>query len=130
MDTNLIENLNKAGKISFNSFKSLFDIHADIVEQLAEQQLALFNLGAEYSSRQLKSASQSNDYKDFLTSQSDVTAEVINKAQGILRNSVDILSESRDEMENWYDSSVKETEKFIKDISKPVKTVKTVKKAA
>lgn len=128
MSTQLIDQFNKAGKTSFTSARALYDINAGMVEQLAEQQLAWLNLGLEFTTRQVKSTEDAKGYKEYLSSQGEIITDTFNKAQGITRNTVDIINESKDELTAWFDNGVKEAEKGIKEASKSVTS--PVKKSA
>ena len=118
MNNAIYENLSKVSKSSYDAAKELFEINANIAEQLIEQQLAIFNLGVEYTSRQLALAGQAKGYKEVVSSQTEITSDIIGKAQGIARNSADIISESKDEVNVWFEKGVKEAEKCIQEVAK------------
>ena len=120
MSNEIYDNVNKAVKSSYDSVKELYNIQNNIAEQVFEQQLAVFNLGVEYASRQLKLASEAKGYKELVNGQTEIVSEFGTKAQGIARNTVDILNESRDEISTWYEKGVKEAEKGVKEASKVV----------
>ena len=114
------ENMSKIGKSAYDSAKELYGINTNIAEQVIEQQLALFNLGVEYTTRQLGLAGQAKGYKELVSGQTDITSDVISKAQGIARNSADIITESRDEVNVWFEKGLKEAEKNIQEVAKVV----------
>lgn len=119
--TNMIyENMSKIGKSAYDSAKELYGINVNIAEQVIEQQLALFNLGVEYTTRQLGLVGQVKGYKDLVSGQTEITSDVISKAQGIARNSADIITESRDEVNVWFEKGLKEAEKNIQEVAKVV----------
>ena len=114
------ENMNKIGKSAYDSAKELYGINVNIAEQVIEQQLAMFNLGVEYTTRQLGLAGQVKGYKDLVSGQTEISSDVISKAQGIARNSADIITESRDEVNVWLEKGLKEAEKNIQEVAKVV----------
>lgn len=120
----MLENINKVGKSSYEIIKGLYEINTNIVEQLFEQQLALVGLSTECATRQLKLASEAKGYKEVITGQSEIAADISSKAQGIARNTIDIINESKDEMNVWFEKSVKEAEKNIKEAAKVVPLTK------
>lgn len=119
--TNIVyENMSKIGKSAYDSAKELYGINVNIAEQVIEQQLALFNLGVEFTTRQLGLVGQVKGYKDLVSGQTEITSEVISKAQGIARNSADIITESRDEVNVWFEKGLKEVEKNMQEVAKVV----------
>ena len=120
MNTAIYENLNKLGKGSYESMKSLYMMQNKSVEQMIEQQMALMSLGVEFITRQMQLASEAKGYKEMLNGQTEVTMEVSNKIQGIARNTLDIVNEYRDELNAWCENCVKEAEQGIKEAAKVV----------
>lgn len=120
MNTAIYENLNKLGKGSYESMKSLYMMQNKSVEQMIEQQMALMSLGVEFITRQMQLASEAKGYKEMLNGQTEVTMEVSNKIQGIARNTLDIVNEYRDELNTWCENCVKEAEQGIKEAAKVV----------
>jgi phasin family protein len=118
MENTIFENINKVGKSSYETVKGLYNINTNIVEQLVEQQLALFSLGNEYTARQLELAGEAKGYKEVINGQTEIAADISSKVQGIARNTIDILSESKDEVNAWFEKGVKEAEKGIKEVAK------------
>ncbi len=118
MENAIFENINKVGKSSYETVKGLYDINTNIVEQLIEQQFALFSLGNEYTARQLKLASETKGYKEVINGQTEIAADISSKVQGIARNTIDILSESKDDVNAWFEKGVEEAEKGIKEVAK------------
>jgi hypothetical protein len=120
MNTAIYENLNKLGKGSYENMKGLYVMQTKTAEQLIEQQMALMSLSVEFFTRQMKLASEAKGYKEVLSGQTDITTEISSKVQGIARNTLDIVNESRDELNAWFENCVKETEKGIKEAAKTV----------
>lgn len=118
MNTAIYENINKIGKGSYESMKSLYTMQTKSVEQLIEQQMALMSVGVEFFTRQMKLASEAKGYKEMLSGQTEITTEVSSKVQGIARNTLDIINESREELNAWFENCIKETEKGIKEAAK------------
>ena len=120
MNTAIYENLNKFGKGSYESMKSLYMLQTKSAEQMIEQQMALLSLGVEFITRQMQLASEAKGYKEMLSGQTEITMDISNKIQGIARNTLDIVNESRDELNVWCESCVKEAEQGIKEVVKIV----------
>jgi phasin family protein len=117
MNNTIFENLNEVGKTSYESIKELYAINTNIARQLVEQQLALVNLGVDCANRQLKLAGEASGYKEVINGQSEIASDVSSKTLGIARNTVDILTESKEEVNTWFENGMKEAAKvtpFIK----------------
>jgi phasin family protein len=124
MNTANYDQINKLGMSTYDTLKQLYTINTNTVEQLIEQQFALAALGVEYVTSQMKLAGTAKGYKDIISAQTDIAGEISSKMQGIARNTLDIMTESKDEISTWFEKSVKEAEKGIKEVTKVVPAVK------
>jgi phasin family protein len=124
MNTVNFDQFNKLGLSTYETLKQLYTINTNTVEQLIEQQLALAALGVEYVTSQMKLASTAKGYKEVINAQTDITGDISSKMQGIARNTLDIMNESRDEISAWFEKSAKEAEKSIKEVAKVVPMTK------
>jgi len=113
MNTAIYENVNKVCKSSYEAIKELYTINTNLVEQLAEQQLALVTLGVEYGTRQMKLAGEAKGYKEIISGQTEITTDISGKVQGIARNTMDILNESKNELGTWVEKGMKEVAKAV-----------------
>jgi phasin family protein len=124
MNTVNFDQFNKLGMSTYETLKQLYTINTNTVEQLVEQQLALASLGVEYATSQMKLAGTAKGYKEVMSAQTDMAGDISSKMQGIARNTLDIMNESRDEISAWFEKSVKEAEKSIKEAAKVVPITK------
>jgi phasin family protein len=124
MNTAMYENMNTLGKSAYAAFKEICTVNTNVAEQVFEQQLALTSLSFDYFISQLQLASSARGYKEVINGQTDIVADVSSKMQGIARNTLDIINESRDDVTTWFEKNVKEAEKGIKEVAKvmPVTT--------
>ena len=120
MKTTDFESMNKLGKSAYEAIKGLYAVNSNIAEQVFEQQLALTSLGVDYYISQLQLASSAKGYKEMINGQTDIVADFSSKVQGIARNTLDIINESRDEVNTWFEKNVKEAEKGLKEVTKVV----------
>ena len=131
MNTAVYQNMNKLGKTTYEAIKELYAVNTNIAEQVFEQQLALTSLGVDYFISQLQLASTARGYKEIINGQTDIVADISNKVQGIARNTLDIINESRDEVNSWFEKNVQVAEKGLKEVTKEVsKVVPVTPKAA
>jgi len=118
MSTAIYENISKVGKSSYEAIKELYTINSNLAEQLAEQQLALVTLGVEFSASQLKLASEAKGYKEIISGQTEIATDVSSKVQGIARNTMDIMNETKNQITAWFEKGVKEAAKVVPLTSK------------
>ena len=107
MNNQYIEKMNNLGKSSYDAMKELYEINMRIAGQLSEQQAAFFNLYMECATAQMDMIGKSKDYKDIISKQTELMSDASEKAQGIARNAVDIMNESKDEVSAWVEKEVK-----------------------
>jgi phasin family protein len=124
MNTVNFDQFNKLGMSTYETLKQLYTINTNTVEQLVEQQLALASLGVEFATSQMKLVSTAKGYKEVMSAQTDMAGDISSKMQGIARNTLDIMNESRDEISAWFEKSVKDAEKNIKEAAKVVPITK------
>ncbi len=118
MSTAIYENISKVGKSSYEAIKEFYTINSNLAEQLAEQQLALVTLGVEFSASQLKLASEAKGYKEIISGQTEIATDVSSKVQGIARNTMDIMNETKNQISAWFEKGVKEAAKVVPLTSK------------
>ncbi len=95
MTNEIFESINRIGKTSYDAMKELYDINIKIAGQFSEQQLAFINLSLECATSQMEMIAKSKGYKDIFSGQTTLVNEASEKAQGIARNTVDIINESK-----------------------------------
>ena len=113
MNNEIIENINKMGKSSYDAMKELYDINMRVAGQMSEQQAAYLNLMMECATAQMDMIGKSNDYKEIISKQTSIVSDASEKAQGIARNTVDIFNESKEEVSAWVEKGVKEASDVV-----------------
>ena len=103
------ENINKMGQTTYNAAKSFYTMNTDTLQQLFDQQIAMATLGMESITRQMELMSNAKDYQTVIEGEADIANAVSGKSQGIARNTLDILNESKEEAFAWLEKTAKET---------------------
>lgn len=114
MSNEVFEKFTEASKSNYESAKALYDINVKTLSQLAEQQVAYSKLCMETMSASMSSMTSSKDIKEAATAQTELYQSMAEKVQGIARNSMDILTESKDEVTAWVEKSVEEVSAKMK----------------
>ncbi len=108
MNTNdYMKTVTEYNKKSYESMKELASINKKSLEQIAEQQMALFSLIVDSNTKFLETVGKAKGYSEVLNAQSELSADFSGKALGIARNTADILSESKDEVSSWVEKQAK-----------------------
>ena len=103
------ENMNKVGQSAYSAVKSLYAMNTNTVEQLFDQQIAMATLGMEAVTSQMELMSSAKGYHAVIDGQADIASDVSSKSQGIARNTLDILNETKDDVTAWAEDVAKET---------------------
>ena len=113
MNNEIFDNFNTFGKTAYEAMKELYDINIKIAAQVSEQQMALINLSMECATNQMELISKSKGVKDIFTGQTSLLNDTNEKIQGIARNSVDIMNESKEEVSAWVEKGVEEASSIV-----------------
>ena len=113
MNSEMIEKANKLGKTSYDAMKDLCEINMKIASQVSEQQMAFLNLYLECATAQMEMLGKSSDYKDVMASQTTLINEASEKVQGIARNTVDIMNETKDDVSAWVEKGVEDASSIV-----------------
>jgi len=65
-------------------------------------------LGMEAITSQMELMSSAKDYQAMVTGQTDIANVISNKSQGIARNTMDIMNESKEDVSAWVEEVAKE----------------------
>ena len=102
------ENMSKIGQSAYSAAKALYTMNTDTVEQLFDQQIAMATLGMESITRQMELIGTAKGYQAVIEGQADIANDLSSKSQGIARNTLDILNESKEEVSAWVEEVAKE----------------------
>jgi len=102
------ETMSKMGQSAYNTAKALYDINTNTLEQLFDQHIAITTLGMESTVRQMELMGKAKDYQAFIEGQADIANDFGSKSQGIARNTLDIMNESKEEVTAFIEKTTKE----------------------
>ncbi len=102
------ENMNKMGQSAYSAANALYAMNTNTVEQLFDQQIAMATLSMETITSQMELMSSARGYKAMVAGQADIANDISSKSQGIARNTLDILNESKEDVTAWVEDVTKE----------------------
>ena len=102
------ENINKIGQSAFNAAKVFYTMNTNTVEQLFDQQITMATLGMESITSQMELMSTAKDYQAVVAGQTELVNKISNKSQGIARNTMDIMNETKEDVSAWVEEVAKE----------------------
>ncbi len=95
------KSMNKMGQSAYNAAKALYTMNTNTVEQLFDQQIAMATLGMETIASQIELMNSAKGYQAIIDGQAEITSDVSSKSQGIARNTLDILNETKEDVTTW-----------------------------
>ena len=102
------ENMNKMGQSAYSAAKALYTMNTNTVEQLFDQQIAMATLGMDAINSQFELMSTAKGYQAIVDGQADIASDLSSKSQGIARNTLDILNETKEDVSAWVEEVAKE----------------------
>jgi hypothetical protein len=97
----IYERVNSLNQAVYETTKKLTDINVRSYEKLLQQQFALAGLCLEGGVRQLELAKDNKDFNGLAKSQSSITRQCSEKAHSVAKETMDILVETRGELDTW-----------------------------
>ena len=102
------DNMNKMGQSAYSAAKAFYTKNTNTVEQLFDQQIAMATLGLESITSQMELMSSAKDYQTMVAGQTEFVNNINSKSQGIARNALDIMNESKEDLSIWVQDVAKE----------------------
>jgi phasin family protein len=102
------KNMNKMGQSAYSAAKALYTMNTNAVEQLFDQQIAMATLGMDAITNQVELMSTAKGYQAIVDGQAEIASDVSSKSQGIARNTLDILNETKEDVTTWVEDVAKE----------------------
>ena len=106
--TEMNENMNKMGQSAYSAAKAFYAMNTNTCEQLFDQQIAMTTLGMESITSQMELMSTTKDYTAIVAGQTELANEISSKSQGIARNTMDIMNETKEDVSAWVEDITKE----------------------
>ena len=106
--TEMNENMNKMGQSAYSAANAFYAMNTNTCEQLFDQQIAMATLGMESITSQMELMSTTKDYTAIVTGQTELANEISSKSQGIARNTMDIMNETKEDVSAWVEDITKE----------------------
>ncbi|MFB3091191.1 MAG: phasin family protein [Gammaproteobacteria bacterium] len=106
MQNQIIDQLTTASTKSYETMKNLGEINSSAIRKLTDLQFDFISMSMESGIEQAKLLNNMQNVKDIFAAGSEFASEYNEKLMGITRQTVEILSESRDEVANLIEKTV------------------------
>ena len=137
MQNQIIEQLTAATSKSYETMKNLGDINSSALRKMADLQFDFISMSLESGLEQSKLLISNTNIEDVFASSSDFASDYSEKMMGFTRQTVEIITETRDEAASLFEETiasgaapVKKSVKAIKASTAKGATKKSAKKAA
>jgi phasin family protein len=114
MQNDYVEQLTYAGKNSYASLQELGAINTKALQKLVELQFEVASFNIEKGIEQTKLLASTNNYKDYLSAESEFAGDCSNKNLDFTKQAATILSDSRDEIVSWLEKGFESVETKVK----------------
>lgn len=128
MQNELFEQVTSASKTTYESLQQLGAINSKAIQKLAELQFNFASLGFESSVEQAKLLSNTSNYKDLLSAESNLANDYGTKMLDLTKQTAAVFNESGEEVVAWFEKNVDVLSDNAKNTAKKVTTA--AKKAA
>ncbi len=102
------ENMNKMAQSAYSAAKAVYAMNTNTCEQLFDQQVAMATLTMVTITSQMELMSTAKGYQAVVAGQADIANDISSKSQGIARNTLDILNETKEDVTAWVEDVAKE----------------------
>jgi len=106
MQTDYIESWTSLSNSAYASFKELGEISTKATEKLTDQQLGFLSTFMDTGVKHLTLYSEAKGYKDLLSGFTKLSTEYNDKLLETLRETTEVLMESKDELTSWAEKAI------------------------
>ena len=106
MENQIIEELTAATSKSYETMKSLGDINSSAFRKLTDLQFDFVSMNVESGIEQAKSLSNKKEPKEIITSGAEFVSDYNEKMIGFTSQTVEILTQSRDEVSSLFEKAI------------------------
>jgi hypothetical protein len=107
-DVNPIEQWNKLGATALDAWKKLTEINSELAEKISKQQKAVLDQFLEASNKQMALTTESKDYRELFSAQSELVSEQSQKFVELARDVAQVLEQGRSELATWVEDTTKQ----------------------
>jgi glycine betaine/choline ABC-type transport system substrate-binding protein len=112
MENNHFDQFNMCGGAATDSVKELESINAKVIGQLTQKNVELFNTAIEINNKFVALLGNNKDLQSLMTEQVQLTSEYTGKVISAIQDAAQIVVESKDDYQAWFEGSVKSATDF------------------
>ncbi len=130
MNVTFFESFPAPAKLPVKSIEELGVIHARAFKRIADLQVSVANLGIEGNVAQARLLSDTENYPGLLAAQSAFAGSMGNRWLEISRAAADVVTQTRDELNNWVKKNFDVSQIEAPRAVKPRATAKPARRSA
>jgi len=130
MTNALFSSLTDNSRFTYESLQELGTINSRTLNRLAEIQMNFARLGIESSMEQARLITDVNSYDDLLSAESDLASSYGDKVMGLVRETAELMTDSRDQFVKWTEKHFEEVAGQVETPAKPKPSTKKSTTAA
>jgi len=111
------ESLRKMANDNNSAISKLLELNVSLWNKISSKQLELFKLCFESSTKPLSAQNGVTSADEFFKQQMEMARECGEKAAQINKEVIELFSSSREDYQEWYDSSVKHAQEQLQALS-------------
>ena len=112
MENNHFDQFNMFGGAATDSVKKLESINAKVIGQLTQKNVELFNTATEINNKFVALLGNNKDLQSLMTEQVQFSSEYTGKVISAIQDAAQIVVESKDDYQAWFEGSVKSATDF------------------
>ena len=110
-----IETVNELAGNGFHALRELGEINQRAFDRMLDKQVTLMNIWMDAGMQQIKLATQAKGLQELMTGNLAITKAIAEKLAAENRDSLEMATETRDELRAWFESGVADvTERVTK----------------
>jgi len=130
MENQIIEQLKSAATKSYETTKNLSDINSSAFRKITDLQFDFISMNMESGFEQARSLNNKTGAKDVFASSAEFVSDYNEKMIGYTNQTVEILTQSRDEVKNLFEKAIASKAAPAKKPAKAKAAKSAAKKAA
>ena len=115
-----IDAVNEFAGNGYQSLRRLGEINQRAFDRMVDKQVSLMNIWMDAGMQQIKLATEAKGLQDLMTGNLTITKAVAEKLVAENRDSLEMATETRDELRAWFESGVADVTERVTKVAQKV----------